>query len=55
MSMVVSGYLVVMFCWIHVRMSLYVCSCSLVCICGMYAVMAMMGEASCGVIVAALI
>ena len=37
------------------RMSLYACSCSLVCICGMYAVMAMMGEPSCAVIVAALI
>ncbi len=37
------------------RMSLYVCSCSVVCFCGMYAVMAMMGEPSCGLIVAALI
>jgi len=54
MSMVVSGYLFVMLCWIHERMTLYVCSFSLVCICGIYAVMAMMGEPSCGVIVAAL-
>ena len=55
MSMVVSECLVVKFCWIHMRLSLYVCSCSFVCICGMYAVMAMMGVPSCGVILAALI
>ena len=55
MSMAVSGCLVGMFCWIHVRMLLYVCSCSLVRICGMYAVMSMMGMPFCGVIVAAFI
>ena len=55
MSMVVSGYLVVMFCWIHERMSLYVGSCSLVCIYGMYAIMGIMEEPSRGLIVAALI
>ena len=55
MSIGVFGYSVVMLCLIHVRMSLYFCSYSLVCICGIYAVMAMLGEPSCGVIVVALI
>jgi hypothetical protein len=43
MSIVMSLYLVTMSCWIHDKMYLYVSLRALVCICGMYTFIAMMG------------
>jgi len=53
MSMVTWGGLDIMSCFIHCSSSLYIASCFLVCICGTQAHMAMIGEPSCGMSVAA--
>ena len=50
---VIEGYLVMMSVCIHVRMSEYIVSFSLVWSCGMYADIVMMGDPSCGVSMAA--
>jgi hypothetical protein len=55
MSMIVSLWFCIMSRCTHLKISWYMSFCAFVCSCGMYAVIAMMGVPSCGVIMAALI